>query len=100
MQLAEALIPPLAQAEDRVSRLDERVRACPFSAGWTARLDFLEAVAWGWNCGQVVGHEELLLHDESMGRQMPGAALQAAHGLVRARRKAQAGGPELLSAAG
>jgi hypothetical protein len=100
MDLAEALFSPLAYAEDLVSRLDERVRACPFAAGWTARLEFLEAVAWGWNSGQVVTNEELLLHDESMDRQMPGTALLAAHGLVRARRKAVAGGPELLSPAG
>lgn len=100
MELAEALIWPLAQAEDLVSQLDERVRACPFAAGWKARLDFLEAVAWGWNTGQVVSNEELLLHDESMDRQMPSAALRAAHGLIRARRKATAGGAELLSPAG
>jgi len=100
MDLAEALTWPLAQAEDRLSRLDERVRACPFAAGWTSRLDFLEAVAWGWNSGQVVSHDELLLHDEAMDRQMPGAALRAVHGLVRGRRKAVAGGAELLSPAG
>ncbi|HKR90084.1 MAG TPA: hypothetical protein VJS38_18095, partial [Phenylobacterium sp.] len=100
MVLAETLIWPLAQAEDLVSRLDERVRTCPFAAGWSARLDFLEAVAWGWNTGQVVSNEELLLHDESMDRQMPGVALRAAHGLIRARRKAMAGGAEILSPAG
>lgn len=100
MDLAEALQQPIARAEDLVSRLDERVRACPFAAGWTARLDFLEAIAWGWNAGQVVSSEELLLHDESMDRQLPGAALRMAHGVVRARRKAAAGGAELLSPAG
>jgi hypothetical protein len=90
----------LAEAEDLVSRLDERVRGCPFSSGWIGRLDFLEAVAWGWNAGQVISHEELLLHDEAMDRQIPGAPLRAAHGVIRARRKAAAGGRELLSAAG
>lgn len=100
MEQADALIWALTEAEDHVSRLDERVRACGFSAGWAARLDFLEAIAWGWNSGQVISTEELLLHDESMDRQMPDAALRAVHGLVRARRKAAAGGPELLSAAG
>lgn len=100
MEQTETLIWALAEAEDRVSRLDERVHACGFSAGWAARLDVLEAVAWGWNSGQVVSTEQLLLHDESMDRQMPDAALRAAHGLVRARRKAAAGGPELLSAPG
>lgn len=96
----EALIWALARAEDHVSRLDERVRGCGFSAGWAARLDFIEAVAWGWNSGQVVSSEDLLLHDQSMDRQMPGVALRAVHGLVRSRRKAAAGGPELLAAAG
>jgi hypothetical protein len=100
VDLAEALQQPLAQAEDLVSRLDERVRACSFAAGWTARLDFLEAIAWSWNSGQVVSSDELLLHDESMDRQLPGAALRMVHGVVRARRKATAGGAELLSPAG
>ena len=96
----ERLLPVLARAEDALSRLDERVRACSFRQGWSTRLDFLEAAAWGWNAGQVVSVEDLLLHDEAMDVRMPDQALQAAHGVIRSRRKASAAGPELLTPAG
>jgi hypothetical protein len=90
----------LARAEDALSRLDERVRACDFRAGWTARLDFSEAIAWGWTAGGAVAAEDLVLHDQNMDVRMPDDALRAAHGLIRARRKAASVGPELLSPAG
>ena len=85
-------------ADDAVSRLDERVRACPYALGWAGRQDFAEAVAWGWNAGAAVPLEDLILHDESMDVRMPDEALRAAHAFVRARRKARAGGPAILSA--
>jgi hypothetical protein len=100
MDLQDTLLIRLAQAEDAVSRLDERVARCAFRGGWIARQDFLEAVAWGWNAGRVTALEDLLLHDLSMEVRMPDDSLRATHGLVRARRKAMAGGEELLSAAG
>jgi hypothetical protein len=97
---AETAAKPLAQAEDALSRLDERVRACSFRTGWLARLDFSEAIAWGWNSGQVLAAEDLLLHDESMDVRLPDEALRAGHLVVRARRKAMQLGGEVLSAEG
>ena len=90
----------LARAEDAVSRLDEIARACPFAEGWTRRLDFAEAVAWGWNHGSVVTHDDLLLHDGMLDAQVPEPAIITARGLLVARRRARHAGPELLSAAG
>ena len=96
----ERLVSALSAADDALSRLDERVRACPYRAGWAARQDFLEAVAYGWNSGFVAPLEDLILHDEGMDVRMPDEALRAAHGVVRARRKAQQGDGALLSSAG
>lgn len=96
----DALAAALAEAEDAVSRADERLAACPFRAGLIGRIDFAEAVAWGWSSGRVVATEDLLLHDESMDRRMPDENLRATHTLLRARRKASSGGAELLSREG
>lgn len=57
-------------------------------------------MAWGWNVGAIVSPEDLNLHDESMDIRMPDEALRAAHGLVRARRKAATVGREVLSPEG
>lgn len=97
---ADALFRTLARAEDLVSRLDERVRACPWRAGFVGRLDFSEALAFGWVSGQIVSAEDLMLHDADMDVHAPDQALAAVHGLVRARRKAAAGGLELFSPQG
>jgi hypothetical protein len=98
--LQERLISALSKADDAVSRLDERVRMCPFRTGWLARQDFSEAVAWSWNAGAAVPAEDLNLHDKSMDVRMADQALRAAHGVVRARRKAATAGGELLSPEG
>jgi hypothetical protein len=99
-QASEAVFLALAQAEDAVSRLDERVRSCAFRQGWVARLNFAEASAWGWTSGNVVSSEDLVLHDQAMDVRLPDQGLRAAHGLVRARVKAAVGGPELSSPQG
>ena len=96
----ERLFLALARAEDRVSRLDERLRACPFAAGFVARLDFAEAAAWGWRSGEIAPLEDLLLHDEEMDMRAPDQALRSAYGLIRARRKAAIAGPGLFSPQG
>jgi hypothetical protein len=96
----EELFWALGAAENAVSRLDERLRTCGFRDGWLARADLAEAAAWGWNTGRTVTAEAVVLHDESMDLRMPTEDLRLAHGLVRARRKAAAGGAELLSPAG
>lgn len=97
---AETLFFALARAEDAVSRLDEIVRACPFADGWVSRVDFAEAIAWGWNSGFVVTLDDLLLHDGKLDAHAPEPAMLTARGLLTARRRARRAGPELLSAAG
>lgn len=90
----------LSAADELISRLDERVSLCPFADGFSARRDFVEAVAWGWTQGAVVGLEDLVLHDQAMDVRAPGQDLWAAHAVVLARRKARSAGMELLSVEG
>lgn len=99
-ELQERVMSAVSAAEDTVSRLDERIRACAFKTGFVARTDATEAVAWSWNASSAVSLEDLVLHDENMDVRMPDEALRAAHGFLRARRKATAGGAEILSADG
>jgi len=75
----ERLFLRLSAADDALSRLDERVSACPYRPGYVARRDFAEAVAWSWTQGSVTSLEDLVL---------------------LARRKASIGGPGLLSVDG
>lgn len=96
----ETVFRALARAEDLVSRLDERVAACSWKAGFIGRIDFSEALAWGWLSGQIVTAEDLLLHDAEMDARAPDQALSAVHAVVRGRRKAAAGGVELFSPQG
>lgn len=96
----EGLYLGLARAEDSVSRLDAGAQTCAFAAGWAARLDFAEASAWGWNSGEIVDLEDLILHDAQMDARLPDQALRATHAVVRARRRARGAGPELQSLAG
>lgn len=96
----EAVFRALARAEDLVSRLDERVRACLWRTGFVGRLDLSEALAWGWMSGQIVTAEDLLLHNADMDVRAPDQALAAVHAVVRGRRKAAAGGLELFSPQG
>lgn len=96
----EALFLALARAEDSVSRLDARAQTCAFAEGWAARMDFIEAAGWGWVSGEIVDMEDLVLHDAQMDARLPDQALRATYGLVRARRKARAAGPELQTAHG
>lgn len=97
---ADTIFLALARSEDAVSRLDERVRASAFRGGWATRLDYAEAVSWGWTSGNVVSSEELVLHDHGADIRTPDQTLRAAHGVVSARRKAVSVGPEILSAEG
>jgi hypothetical protein len=99
-RLSEAILLALSQADDAVSRLDERVRACAFREGWIERLNYAEATAWGWTSGNIVSTEDLVLHDHAADVRQPDQNLRAAHGLVRARIRAVGAGPELISAAG
>jgi len=96
----EALFLTLLRAEDKLSRLDERLASSPLAGGWRTRVDLLEAASWAWADGRLAPLEDLVLHDAHMDVRSPTQDLTLAHVLTRARRKAQAGGAELVSADG
>ena len=54
-----ALAAPLAQAEDALARLDERLRASPVREGWISRTHFTEGCAALWLEGELVHLEDL-----------------------------------------
>lgn len=93
----EAVFTALASAEDRVSRLDERVRSCGFAEGWRERADHRAAIAALAVAGEVVHPEDLILHDLGGDVRVPDPAVMQARGVLLARRKARQGGAELLS---
>jgi hypothetical protein len=97
---AERVFLALGEAEDVVSRLDERMRLYGGRGALASRLDYDEASAWAWNSGLFATTEDLLLHQEAMDVRIPTQDLRAAYGLVLARRKAASAGPELLSPEG
>ena len=69
---------PLSAADDRLARLDERLRASPVRAGVLARADAAEACAALWAEGELVALDDLVLHDAGMDVRTP------SHALVRA----------------
>ncbi len=93
----EAVFAALARAEDRVSRLDERVRVCGFSEGWNTRAEIRAVLAAVSSDGAIVHPEDLILHDLGADNRLPEASVTRARHLLQARRKARRGGPELLS---
>jgi hypothetical protein len=93
----EQLFSALALAEDAVSRLDERARSSGFVAGWRDRADVRAVTAAMASTGQLVHPEDLILHDLHADARLPDSSVIQARGLLRARRKAWAGGEELLS---
>ncbi len=96
----EAVFAALARAEDRLSRLDERVRGCGFSEGWNTRADIRAVLAAAWVDGELVHPEDLILHDLGTDARVPEASVTKARHLLQARRKAGRAGSELLSWAG
>lgn len=96
----EAVYAALARAEDRLSRLDERVRSCGFGEGWRSRAEIGAVIGAMAADGVLVHPEDLILHDLGADARAPGAAVVRARGLLQARRKAQRGGSELLSWSG
>jgi len=93
----EAVFAALARAEDRLSRLDERVRHSGFSAGWNGRADIRAVLGAMAADGDLVHPEDLILHDLGADVRPPEASVSKAGLLLRARRKARGGGAELLS---
>ena len=88
-----ALAPSLAAAEDRLARLDERLRASPIQAGWIARTHFADSCASLWLDGDMVPLEDLVLHDAHRDIHAPTRALIRAQAVLRARRRIAAADP-------
>ncbi|TIU42700.1 RHE_PE00001 family protein [Mesorhizobium sp.] len=82
-----SLIGPLARAEDRLARLDERVAKSPIREGWIERQNFADAAAALWLDGELVHVEDLVLHDSHMDIRAPTHELTRAHAVLRARRR-------------
>ena len=82
-----ALAAPLAQAEDALARLDERLRTSPVREGWISRTHFTEGCAALWLEGELVHLEDLVLHDAGRNVSAPTHALIRAHAVLRARRR-------------
>ena len=78
---------PLANAEDALARLDERLRTSPIRDGWIARTHFSDAAAALWLEGELVHLEDLVLHDAGMDIRAPTHELTRAHAVLRARRR-------------
>jgi len=93
----EAVFAALARAEDRVSRLDERVRSCGFSEGWSTRANIRAVLGAMAADGALVHPEDLILHDLGTDTRVPDASVAKARHLLHARRKAGRAGPELMS---
>lgn len=87
------LSPDLAEAEDAVARLDERLATSPIAEGFRARNDFADACAALHLEGELVQLEDLALHDAAADVRTPSHALTRAHGVLRARRRIGAAAP-------
>lgn len=77
---------PLANAEDAVARLDERLRTSPIADGVLARAHFADAAAALWLEAELVDPDELVLHDAGMDVRTPTHEITRAHAVLRARR--------------
>lgn len=77
----------VAQAEDAVARLDERIARSPIKDGWASRSHYLEAQALLGLEGELVLLEDLVLHDAHMDIRAPTHELTTAHTILRARRR-------------
>ena len=78
---------PLAQAEDSLARLDERLRGSPIRAGWISRTHFSDSCASLWFDGELAHLEDLVLHDAHMDIRTPTAELVRAGRVLAARRR-------------
>jgi len=89
----EALLGPIAAAEDALARLDERLTRSDVGQGFAERADFFEAVSNMWVAGELVHLEDLVLHDAKMDVRAPSHELVIAHRMVRARRRVSRNDP-------
>ena len=88
-----ALAASLAAAEDRLARLDERLRSSPIREGWVARTHFADSCASLWLDGDLIPLEDLVLHDAHRDIHAPTHALTRAQAVLRARRRIAAAEP-------
>ncbi len=89
-----ALAGPMAEAEDSMARLDERLSNSPIREGFIARANFSDACAAIWLEGTAVHVEDLVLHDAEMDVRAPTHDLTRAHAALRARRRIAAAKPD------
>jgi hypothetical protein len=96
-----AIAGPLAAAEDRLARLDERLAKSPIRDGWISRTHFADAAACLWLEGELVHLDDLVLHDAHMDIRAPTHELTRAHAVLRTRRRVADAKPDwALSEAG
>lgn len=96
-----AIAGPLAEAEDRLARLDERLAKSPIREGWIARTHFADACAALWLDGEAVHIEDLVLNDAGRDVRAPTHELTRARAALSARRRIAASEPDwALSEAG
>lgn len=88
------LLEPLIRAEDRLARLDERLRKSETGPGFIERAHFHDAVAQLWLEGELVHAEDLVLHDAMMDTRSPTHELTRAHAVLRTRRRILAQPPD------
>ncbi len=84
---------PLAQAEDSLARLDERLRGSSIREGWLSRTHFSDACASLWIEGGLAHLEDLVLHDAQMDARAPTEELIRASRVLAARRRILSAAP-------
>ena len=94
------LLVAVADAEDALARLDERLRTSPIRDGFCARAHFHDACASLWLSGALVHLEDLVLHDSHMDLRAPTHELTRAHAVLRARRRIEDSSPGACFARG
>ncbi len=95
--LPASIIPALFQAEDMVTRFDERARVDELAAGWLSRLLFHQVCACEYGDGVLIHLDELVDLDGGLGTTVPHVELTAAVEVLRVwRRAGKLGARELL----
>jgi hypothetical protein len=84
----------LAEAEDALARLDERLSKSPIRDGFINRTHFGDACASLALDGKLVSLEDLVLHDSRMDIRSPTHEVTLARAVLRARRRIAAAAPD------
>ncbi|MCR6727142.1 RHE_PE00001 family protein [Agrobacterium fabrum] len=95
------LMRPAFDAGIALTRLDERIARSPVGTGWIERQNFADACASLWIDGELVHHEDLVLHDATKDIRTPTHELTIARDVLRTRRRVGGQSPDwALSAEG